>query len=954
MDAAALKLMDQLIGSWSDWNTHREYYINVLAPQIVASDSWDWLPKHEQILVRRLHDRLSRGAWSALPTSMAEREQWLCDARVRAEQEAVARAEAERRAELARQEAERLAAAEREREERERVAQEEARRLRRRALRQRLEQAFETDFLGADQFWSRDPDSHLIDEAEYADLRAQFVIRWARRELNETLDAEQAAAVAATSGNVAVTARAGSGKTRTLVTRAIFLQKHCRVSPRRLLLLAFNRDAAEEMRKRLVRALGNDLPFVLTFHALAYRLVHPEEDLLFDDPASDEYAMSKELQLVIDRHLASDEFRPLIRDLMLAHFREDWERIVAGRIHLSVDEFLAYRRALPRETLRGEYVKSFGERVIANALFEHAVDYGYERNYRWDGTNYRPDFTIATGDRSGVVIEYFGLEGDADYDAMSEEKRAFWAMQDGWTLLEYTPRDLTQAGEQAFVQRMLEDLSGADVDNRRRSEEEIWELTRERAVDSFSRAMATFVRRARKQNLSPDDLESLVAGHVSSSSAEELFLTVGRSVYRQYLAHLAANGKEDFDGLMWRAVAEVRRGQTRWDRNRTNEHGDLAQIRFVMIDEFQDFSEQFFSLIEAVRTQAAIQLFCVGDDWQAINGFAGGTHAFLTGFEKHFADPHRRTISANYRSATSVVEVGNALMQGLGVPARAVKTEAGGVWLGSLDGFRPTPVEQAEHSGDEITPAVLRLVRRSLERQLDVVLLARRHGVPWYVNYPARVNGPVQDHLERFCEHVRSFLPPDDRGRVTASTTHSYKGREQQAVIVIDAVARSYPLLHPQWVFLRVFGDSLASIESEERRLFYVAISRAIDSLVLLTEQHRRSPYLADLERGRPLRPVPWDRLPPAPSVGGARLEIRIGNAAPFATLAIKDALREQGYHWNRAHNYWAKAVLADGFSFDELCSQPWAATPSLTIEVFSEHGARLKSRDGSEPATRR
>ena len=119
------------------------------------------------------------------------------------------------------------------------------------------------------------------------------------------------------------------------------------------------------------------------------------------------------------------------------------------------------------------------------------------------------------------------------------------------------------------------------------------------------------------------------------------------------------------------------------------------------------------------------------------------------------------------------------------------------------------------------------------ERELDVVLLARRHGVPWYVNYPARVNGPVQDHLERFCEHVRSFLPPDDRGRVTASTAHSYKGREQQAVIVLDAVARSYPLLHPQWVFLRVFGDSLASVEAEERRLFYVAMTRAQHKLFL-------------------------------------------------------------------------------------------------------------------------
>ena len=199
-------------------------------------------------------------------------------------------------------------------------------------------------------------------------------------------------AVAAVGGDIQIIARAGAGKTRTLVTRAIFLQKHCGVAPQELLLLAFNRSAAEAMLERLKEHLGSNVPHVMTFHALAHALVHPEEDMLFDEPAVGNQGLSREVQRVIDDHLRSERFRPLIRDLMLMHFRSDWERIVEGGFHLPVEELVEYRKALPRETLRGEYVKSFGEKLIANTLFENDVDYKYERNFRWSGVNYKPDF----------------------------------------------------------------------------------------------------------------------------------------------------------------------------------------------------------------------------------------------------------------------------------------------------------------------------------------------------------------------------------------------------------------------------------------------------------------------------------------------------------------------------------------------------------------------------------
>ena len=213
------------------------------------------------------------------------------------------------------------------------------------------------------------------------------------------------------------------------------------------------------------------------------------------------------MQAVIDEHIRSWEHRGTIRDIMLAQFREDWEHITEGRFELAMEEFLEHRRSLPRKTLQGESVKSFGEKVIANALFENSVEYKYERNFRWDGVNYRPDFTIQWG-RGGIVIEYFGLSGDPDYDEMSNEKRRYWGQRDDWRLIEFTPNDL-RVGIDAFVDGLLAQLRSVGIQTRPLAEEEIWERVRERAVDNFSKAMKTFITRCRKRNLDAERADCL-------------------------------------------------------------------------------------------------------------------------------------------------------------------------------------------------------------------------------------------------------------------------------------------------------------------------------------------------------------------------------------------------------------------------------------------------------------
>ncbi|SVE41451.1 uncharacterized protein METZ01_LOCUS494305, partial [marine metagenome] len=230
-------------------------------------------------------------------------------------------------------------------------------------------------------------------------------------------------------------------------------------------------------------------------------------------------------------------------------------------------------------------------------------------------------------------------------------------------------------------------------------------------------------------------------------------------------------------------------------------------------------------------------------------------------FEELFDEPVTYEVTTNYRSATTIVRTANALMSGVASPGpRGVPAtdRPGRVSVWRLDHFEAASVEEMRHGGDSLTPAVLRLVNFQLVNGRKPVLLSRTNNVP---------HGGGE--LNEFLDQIRAFLPPEKRGLVSASTTHRYKGLESDAVIVVDALDRRYPLIHPDWKFQRVFGDTETQIEAEERRLFYVALTRATDSLDLITgEEDEQSPFLDALVTQ--VEWASWDDVPPVPSVDGA------------------------------------------------------------------------------------
>ena len=852
---------------------------------------------------------------------------------------------------------------EKRRQEEERTRQEEI--LKREKAIGQIREKFKHDFSHADQFYEKNLSS-ILSTHEYQKEKIRFVREWVSQKTSMHPDDDQARAIGEIHGNIQLIARAGSGKTSTVINRALFLVEHCNIHPEELLLLAFNRKAVLEMRRRFLfiqhkdaetefesqkkaladpkkqrnvakhqqqaeeniidavaEKLGIELPHVMTFHALAHAIVKPAETLIYDDPQNNIFALSGSLQEVIVEHIHG-ELESEIRELMLAHMRNiDWGK--------TMEEFLQCKRSLPCQTLNGEKVKSEGEKLIADFLFEHDITYKY-KPWCKGVRGRRPDFTIPK-ERKCVIIQHIGLGSGDKYQ-----------QKHNWETIELFPHFLSEGAEnfQKILKKALEEKGLKCV---KLPEEEIWLRIKKRAIDRFTEATKNFVSRCRQLSWTPVELENRISKYLKTENSnsgpslvEKQFLKIVQRIYLDYLQRLSITNEEDFNGLMQRAVNKINTEHTEFTRR--DSRCDLRTIRYMFIDEFQDFSELFYKLVSAIKKlNQEVELFCVGDDWQAINGFAGSDLIFFENFDRYFGNSNRLYMTTNYRSQRSIVKAGNILMSGLGNPAKSNKTSDGILAVAYLDNFERSPVE--DFHNDFITPAVLRLAQQFLKRNRDVVLLSRINHV---AEHREKDKEETDDEtvrgigIENFEKLIRSYLPEELREKISASTVHKYKGLEKKTVIILDAIESLYPLIHPDWIFTKIFGNDLNKIILAEQRLFYVAITRAVNELIIITRGAEKSPFLEKLISSKHIR-LMLDKLPPLAYKGTSdRYLVKVSNMkgrGSDPTYNIKEELKESGYRWTD-NKYWWKFFSVENFNIEIIRSDEWTRkAEGVLVEIF-------------------
>ncbi|MER7796634.1 UvrD-helicase domain-containing protein [Microbacterium sp. NPDC096154] len=340
-------------------------------------------------------------------------------------------------------------------------------------------------------------------------------------------DEAQARVILAGERHTLVTARAGSGKTATMVARVAHLVRVRGADPGAILMLAFNASAAQQLRERVARWVpGSRQPHVRTFDAFA-RAILPDGGAM--------------------RLLAEGEAAREVADVV-ARFLADPRQ--AGRVRTALGLHAAAVGGADgvAHTLRGERVASASERVLADTLLRlglvggewSRLDYRVRYGMTLDGTWMRPSAALVDASGAARLAIDLGAAPGAGSPKDSGSPN----------VLRLRASDTTQPD---FIDRLARRLERAGVPTRRLDRDDIWRVLERRVTDSFRAAAEQVLSRARQLRWSGADLRAAWARHDGEPRREPL-ITLCADVLDAYAARLDERGAEDFAGRTWRAV----------------------------------------------------------------------------------------------------------------------------------------------------------------------------------------------------------------------------------------------------------------------------------------------------------------------------------------------------------------------------------------------------------------
>ena len=634
----------------------------------------------------------------------------------------------------------------------------------------------------------------------------------AHSELLNPLTNEQAEAIATDEDVTLVLAGAGTGKTSVVVGKVAHLIRNQDVSPDEILVLAFNRKAAAEIRARLTGDLST--AHVHTFHSFGRRVIADSETApTISKLAEDEMELTRAVSKIVGELLNDPNQSKAVIDYIVYHhtpYRSAFD------FHTRA-EYEEYVQSVELRTLNGVLVNSFEELVIANYLTEHGVEFRYEDPYEMTTATrqrgqYRPDFFLPDYD---IYIEHFALNeqgrpppGWRQYAEDVEWKRSTHRLNRSKLTETYS----WQHRQGVLLPTLRKQLEEEGVCFERIPRQTLVRRLAEEQTSRLTGLLATFLNHVKSTGLSPDVLRAR-ARQTGDRRRNEIFLDVFDQVRARYEQLLADEEALDFHDLINRAAGHIREG--RWK----------PQYRYVLVDEFQDISAGRMALLEALGRGDTVY-FLVGDDWQSIYRFAGSDVRLVHGCGELLGHVQERTLSQTFRFGDGILEPSTAFVkrnpeqtqrllrpasgsENQGVTIVADYIPAGGVARALQD-------IEAHAGGERRSVLVLGRYRQS------------REAVP-----PRRWSGSLQ---------------------VEFSTVHGAKGREADYVIVLY-------LKDGRWGFpSKVEDDPLLELAlppisgkpypfAEERRFFYVAMTRARVGAYLVTDPGRPSTFVTELLR---------------------------------------------------------------------------------------------------------
>ena len=707
------------------------------------------------------------------------------------------------------------------------------------------------------------------------------------------LDQAQRRMILTDEDNCLVIAGAGAGKTTSVAAKVKYLVDRKGVKPEEILVISFTNKAVEELRARIQRDLGIPCP-ICTFHSAGNAVLHmqnPERVNIVDADKKffvvRDYLRGKILQdprLVHSLILffASYFDAPLDEKNLEAFFRGIAQmRYTTMRSEL--DEYCAEIMDAQRKkkiTIRNEVLRSAQEVEIANFLYRNGIDYVYEPVYRYHiemaRKPYTPDFMIRQGDRE-IYIEHFGITRDGRNSRYDEKRlRAYKDAVNEKVLLHRrhgTELIYTFSGYgdgRSLTEHLEEELRAHGVDFHPRSDEEILRKILQNEGNRYIRRLVMLICRF-ITNFKTDgytEMQFAVMKESTQNVRTKLFLEICQACYLEYQKALQEIQAVDFEDMINDSARALR------------ECAEMKQrlgFKYIIVDEYQDISRQRFDLTKALREVCDAKVIAVGDDWQSIYAFSGSDITLFTQFQEKMGPAAMLRIENTYRNAQELIDIAGSFVQKN--PAQITKTLHSAKRIEDPVIIYSYDASYKRYGMDSRSGANYNR-GRAIEAALDHIVESRglRTQEAAQEDVPARKSDsgktkadPVRVLILGRYNFDGYKLEQTDlftyrgkgKGRrivskkypelqITFMTAHASKGLGYDEVIVINGQGGTYGFpskIEDDPVLSLVLREDRSYAYAEERRLFYVAMTRTKNRVYFIAPLQEPSEFLLELLR---------------------------------------------------------------------------------------------------------
>lgn len=653
------------------------------------------------------------------------------------------------------------------------------------------------------------------------------------------LDEQQRDSIVTLEDNTLVVSAAGSGKTSTIIGKTHYLVDQLNVDPNKILLISYTRKAAGELRDRL------DYEGITcsTFHRLALDIIAEHDGMM---PT---ICKAEMLQQVFYDLLEDYTFKSaVVQYILLFHNASKDEHDYKNPAEMYADR-RKYGIQAPFADMDGHiiYTKSEQELTICNVLAILGVDFRYEEPFAIvvkdrEHQQYKPDFTIYYKDENGqqqrVYLEHFAIDkngnvprwfGQDDSEYFSQERwnRANITYRTGITwkrklhekhgtkLIETTSAEFYEGDARVIVRQKLQD---AGVPLKPKRMDDLYEqlVSRDKYIEkNVLNLIEAFINLMKSNDA---NIDSILEQHPSARTNFILTQLI-KPVYVEYCKRLAAANEIDFTDAILQAT-------------KICEAVPVRHYDYILVDEFQDISIDRYRFLLALRKgDEQSRLFCVGDDWQSIYRFSGSDMSLFAQYEDFFGATDRCNIESTHRFGQPLVkESSNFIKRN---PIQVQKD------------VRPMPEATTELSfykyrsdKDNDQYNVVRRILTTIPKNEKIYLLGR-------YTYDAEILN-IADNVTYDDKRGRITVLIDGR-EIPFLTIHSSKGLEADHVILLNCNEGKFPSnISDDPVLTYVLSKADEYPDAEERRVFYVGITRAKKHTYVVYDALLPSPFVTE------------------------------------------------------------------------------------------------------------